>query len=399
MSESSSRASASFGASVQAPVGSNEPREAEPRVWLVVGEKRGDNAQVRNLARAVGWSFSEKMIRMAPEWVEGKPRVRASLDHIDRAASDVLEPPWPDLVMTAGRRLASVALHIKRASGGHTRVVVLGKPRGSASDFDLVVTASHYSVRGGAVRGGARGEAANVARHALPLNQLDLEALADAKKAWVGRLLLLPRPLTALLVGGPTGGLRFDVETARELLTRTREVVDAQRGSLYVTTSRRTPRAVTDYLREACSVNDQLYLYDEHTPAADNPYPGLLALADDFVVTSDSLSMMVEVAQLGRPLRIHPLERDAGAVEKALEACRFLKPLSPRTDEIPGGGLMARVMSRLGWPIHSRDLSAISIRLVEMGLAGWLGEPKVKPVPFVDEALDEVATRIRALLR
>jgi hypothetical protein len=156
---------------------------------------------------------------------------------------------------------------------------------------------------------------------------------------------------------------------------------------------------VSDYLRDACSVNDQLYLYDEKTPAEDNPYPGLLALADDFVVTSDSLSMMVEVAQLGRPLRIHPLERDAGAIERALEAARILSPLSPKTDPIPGGGLMARVMSTLGWPIHSRDLSAISIRLVEMGLAGWLGDPGVKPAPFTDEALDEVVSRIRALVR
>jgi len=389
MSESSNPVRALSGASARGPVPSAEPRDDEPTVWLVVGEKRGDNAQIRNLARAVGWSFSEKTIHMAPQWVNGKPRVRASLDHIDPGASDVLEAPWPDLVITAGRRLASVALWIKQASGGRTRAVVLGKPRGSASDFDLVVTASHYVVR----------DAANVARHALPLNQLDFDALADAKKAWVGRLLLLPRPLTALLVGGPTGGLRFDVETARELLRRTREVVDKQRGSLYVTTSRRTPRAVTDYLRETCSVNDQLYLYDEGTPAADNPYPGLLALADDFVVTSDSLSMMVEVAQLGRPLRIHPLERDAGAIEKALEACRLLRPLSPRRDAIPGGGLTARVMSTLGWPIHSRDLSAISIRLVEMGLAGWLGDPEVKPAAFTDEALDEVANRIRALVR
>jgi hypothetical protein len=60
---------------------------------------------------------------------------------------------------------------------------------------------------------------------------------------------------------------------------------------------------------------------------------------------------------------------------------------------------MARVMAALGWPIHSRDLSAISLRLVEMGLAGWLGDPVVAPAPFVDEALDEVADRIRALVR
>ena len=39
----------------------------------------------------------------------------------------------------------------------------------------------------------------------------------------------------------------------------------------------------------------------------ENPYLGLLALADRFVVTSDSISMLVEVASLRRPLAIFDL--------------------------------------------------------------------------------------------
>ena len=42
-------------------------------------------------------------------------------------------------------------------------------------------------------------------------------------------------------------------------------------------------------------------------PPIENPYQGLLALADHFVVTTDSLSMMVEVARLGRPLSLFAL--------------------------------------------------------------------------------------------
>jgi mitochondrial fission protein ELM1 len=281
-----------------------------------------------------------------------------------------------------------VALFIKQASGGQTRIVVVGKPRGHAADFDLIVVASHYVL----------GDAPNVARHALPLNQIDKHALAEVKKAWVGRLLLLPRPLTALLVGGPTGGLRFDVETAKTLLAETRAVVEAQRGSLYVTTSRRTPPAVVEALRAGCTVNDQFYAYDPDTPEIDNPYQGLLSLADDFVVTSDSLSMMVEVAQLERPLRIHPLARERGPVERVLEGLGLLQPIDPRRDPIPAGGVAARTLSRLGWPIHSRDLTAISRRLVEQGSAGWLGEPISPPQPFADNGLDAVAERIRSLV-
>ena len=38
---------------------------SSPRVWLLVGEKRGDNAQVENLARAIGWAYEEKKIIVA----------------------------------------------------------------------------------------------------------------------------------------------------------------------------------------------------------------------------------------------------------------------------------------------------------------------------------------------
>lgn len=343
-------------------------RRGSPRVWLVVGEKRGDNAQIRNLARALGWECEEKAIYMAPVWVDGKPPLRASLDHVDLDRSDPLEGPWPDLVITAGRRLSSVGLWIKRASIGKTRLVVIGKPRGRAADLDLIVVAAHYVMP----------DADNVVRHALPLMQVDPQVLAEAKKAWVGRLLLLPRPLTALMIGGPTGGLRFDVETARTLVLQTQQLVESHRGSLYITTSRRTPRAVAEWLRETCSSSVQLSLYDPDALPGANPYQGLLALADNFVVTTDSLSMMVEVAGLGRPLALYPLPRDEGALELALTAVGLLRRLSPRTDPIPAGGLASRLFAWFGWPIHSRDLSAIPRVLVEQGQASWLGEVREK---------------------
>jgi len=364
------------------------PSGAAPRIWLLLGEKRGDNAQVRNLATAVGLPFTEKNMVMKPEWVDGKPPVAASIDHLDLDRSDSLDEPWPDLVMTAGRRLASVALHLKQISGGRTRLVVVGKPRGRMQDFDLIVVARHYVLP----------DAPNVARHDLPLMNVDKDALAETKKAWVGRLTLLPRPLSALFVGGPTGGLRLDVETTRRLLDETRKTVDQRRGSLYIVTSRRTPPAVNDFLGNEKSPNEQLYLYDAATPANENPYQGLLALADHFVVTTDSLSMMVEVARLGRPLSLFPLEREGAGFEGVLTRLGLLRRLSPQDDAIPAGGLAARLAAALGRPVHSRDLTAISRLLVAERLASWLLDPVIQPEPYADDALDRVATRIRGLL-
>ncbi len=370
----------------------HEERGGErPTVWLLVGEKRGDNAQVRNLARRAGLDAiaTEKSVVMKTEWIDGKPPVAASLDHVDLDESDALDGPWPDLVICAGRRLASVALFLKQRSGGRTRLVVVGKPRGRASAFDLIVVAAHYVLP----------DAPNVARHAYPLMEVDQAALAETKKAWVGRLTLAPRPLTALFVGGPTGGLRFGVDEARALHADARRLVAGHRGSLYIVTSRRTPDAVVDYFRRAKSPdpNEQLAVYDASLPPIDNPYQGLLALADHFVVTTDSLSMMAEVAQLGRPLSLFALGRAPSCFERGLEAVRLLRPIDPTRDAIPAGGVAARTLAALGRPIHSRDLTATARRLVADGLAAWSTDPMPSASRWADEALDGVVHRVRAL--
>jgi mitochondrial fission protein ELM1 len=360
-----------------------------PRVWLVIGEKRGDNAQIVNLAEAVGWEYEVKTIVVKPQWAIKKPKVRPTLDHIDLERSDSLEAPWPDLVITAGRRLSCVGFWIKRASAGKARLVMIGKPRRLLDSVDLIVAASHYALKPGP----------NVVRHDLPLMHADQRMLESAAALWQSRLAENSRPLTALMVGGPTGGLRFDLETAHDLFEKTIESVEESGGSLYITTSRRTPSDVVEMLRRECPEKARLFEFDSEAPPSENPYHALLALADRFIVTTDSISMMVEVARLGRSLAIYPLESETGGFERGLTALGLLRPLSPRQDSIPGGGLWARTMYRLGRPDYNRDLSAIPRLLVEKGRAGWLGDVWIDSSPYVDDELEAVAERIRSLVR
>lgn len=361
---------------------------ASPRVWILLGQKPGDNAQVLNLQRAVGWPAESKRIVVLPRWEKGKPLIRPSLAHVDLGQSDPLAAPWPDVVFASGRRLACVALWIKRASGGRTRIVMVGMPRHRRGDFDLMVAASHY----------VTAPAPNVVVHDLPLMHVDRSRIEAAVQTWAPRLRELPRPITALMIGGPTGGLRLDVPSVRDLLARALADVERAGGSLYVTTSRRTPPEVVAWLQRECPAGVRLHVFDAEAPAAENPYLALLGLADHFIVTTDSPSMMVEVVDLGKSLALHPLACDVGRFERALERLGLLRPFDPRRDPIPAGGLLARSSHRLGLPIHSRDLSAIPRRLVERGLASWLGDPRVVPkAGGAGEDLDRIVERIRHL--
>ena len=365
----------------------SRPGASAPRVWLLLGEKPGDNAQIRNLADALSWPFEEKNIFVKPEWAIGKPRVRPNLDHLDHERTDPLSAPWPDFVITSGRRLSCVALWIKEASAGSCRIIIIGKQRGMRRAVDLLIVAAHYVID----------HRPNVAQHRLPLMHVDPAALTAARDLWQPRLADLPRPLAAVMVGGKTGSLRLDVEAASDLLDKAIRSVEDNGGSLYITTSRRTPADVVEMLRRRCPESARLHVFDPDAAPADNPYRGLLALADHFIVTSDSISMMVEVVQLRRSLAIYPLERQTTPVEELLIKLHLLRRLSPTTESLPTGGLNERLLGAIGRPVHSKDMSAIPRLLVAEGWAGWLGGKRVQPTRPVENELAAIASRVHAM--
>jgi uncharacterized protein len=134
---------------------------------------------------------------------------------------------------------------------------------------------------------------------------------------------------------------------------------------------------------------------------ADNPYLGLLALADAFIVTGDSASMMVEVARLGRPLMIFPLPVGMPVWERPLYALgRVLH--AGDTGRRWWDWLLQPVGDFLydtaGLP-YSRDLTMLHEALIRRGMASRVGESgAVRPVEGPPDELSLAAERVRALL-
>ncbi len=349
------------------------------RFWLLVSDKLGDNAQVRLLARASGLPFEERHLAMKPRWVHGKPPLHPGIDHLDPARSDPLAPPWPDLVLTIGRRLARVALWIRARSGGRTRLALVGRPRRGLRTFDLVVVPPQYRVP----------EAPGIVRLHLPLFGVDADRLAAARERWRCELAALPRPLTAVLVGGATRPFRFGAAEARRLAADLLALRAREGGSLYVTTSRRTGPVAEEALVAALGGDARVFRFRPDAP--DNPYLGLLAHADRFVVTGDSVSMMVEVIRLGRPLAVWPLPHRRDPLTRLEDLWRRLRdpegPLAP----------LARRLLRHAPVSAPRDLEGFWRYLRARRLAVAFGEPFRPPPPVGGEDLARAAAALRRL--
>ena len=318
----------------------------EVAVWCLLGRKAGDNTQVRALADELGYGYAEKHILARPWELLVHLRRGGSLAGIDRSASSALRPPWPDLVISAGRRNEPVAQWIKQQSGGRTALVHIGRPWASLEQWDLVVTTPQYFLP----------RRSNILHNSLPLHRLSREQLAEAADALRPRLAGLPRPWIAVLVGGDSG--RFVLTTAKgeRLGQLANELAAACGGSLLVTDSARTPSPAADALQARLTVPSYCYRWGGDGA---NPYRGLLALADAFVVTGESMSMLGEASAMGRPLFIFDMGDGAQPWWRLAHSYRY-KPLSHR------------LAMWLGPVRMRREIGNIQAELVAGGRARWL---------------------------
>jgi mitochondrial fission protein ELM1 len=290
-------------------------------------------------------------------------------------------------VIGCGRRSVGVAWQIRRHAGAGTRLVQLGRPRADLDRFDLVVTTPQYRLP----------TRPNVLHLSLPLHRGDPAARAQAAAEWEPAFANLPRPRIALLVGGSAKPFVFDLPTARRLAAEATALARAEGGSLLVSTSRRTPEPAARALCDSLGVAAHVHRW---TPAGGpNPYLAYLALADAFVVTGDSASMLAEACGTGRRVWVLdlPERRAFGAYAKHLLQRLVLAPA-----ERPGARAWAltRWLADLparGWVRYPRDLRRLHRALFDTGRALPLGRPFTAPPPPPLDETDRAVARVRAM--
>ncbi|MFZ4540836.1 MAG: mitochondrial fission ELM1 family protein [Rickettsiales bacterium] len=257
-------------------------------IWGLVDDRTGHTGQVLGVITRLGVPYTLK--RLEYNAFAGLPTglIGATLLAIDKRRSASLVPPYPPLVIAAGRRTLPVLRYIKRKSPS-TRTVYLMKPE-SMQGVDLAVVPEHDGVA----------PSHNVMTTLAPLHAVTPEALATARRAWTNQLESLPRPYIMLCMGGSTKTGRYTASEWREVLQRS--ITLAGNGSLLITTSRRTPKEAMDLCAPLLQLPHLLHRWDTDK---DNPYLGMLACADGIVVTGDSLSMCAEACMAGVPVFIY----------------------------------------------------------------------------------------------
>jgi mitochondrial fission protein ELM1 len=201
---------------------------------------------------------------------------------------------------------------VKRLSGGWTVAVYVQNPKVGLAKFDLVVAMPHDGIAG-----------PNVVEVGSTLHRVTERGLAAARDRWKGRLVPDAQAILGVLVGGDMyagrdrqGGYRLTQAVTQQLTSLLKSTHERHGFSVAITPSRRTGADAKQAIAQALAADAFGTLWDEK---GENPYLGILGLAERIIVTGESISMISEALATGRPVHVLPLKGHAPRQEEFLD--------------------------------------------------------------------------------
>ncbi len=282
---------------------------AGARVLVLSSGKAGHEANARGVAEALGAPYTLRVVTPRPLFARLAPY--GPLDPKDRPgrAGSVFAPPFPHIVIGCGRVTAPYVRAIKRAAREQVFTVFLQDPRHSRGWMDLIWAPAHDGLSGG-----------NVISTLTSPHPFSAARLAGERAAPDPRLVALPAPRAAVLLGGPSGSHDFSPDDVARLAAAVAAIARAG-YSVIATPSQRTPPGLVAAVREGLG-DAPAFVWDG---GGANPYAQMLAHADAILVTGDSVNMVGEAVATGAPVHVfEPSGGRGGKIARYIDALERL---------------------------------------------------------------------------
>ncbi len=277
--------------------------------------------QCIGLAEAMKLDFTVKRIDTKKPWRWLPPSLWIAPLKKLRQKSDLLEAPWPDILITCGRQAIPMSLAIRKASNGKTFTVHIQTPNTKPENFNLVAVPEHDKLRG-----------ANVIVSKGSLTRITKEKLETEAAKFEDQLKDIATPVVTVLIGGTNRCYTVTPDTMKDLCQKLSDL-HAQTGcSFLVTTSRRTGEENTRILKKTLAdIPHQLW-----SGEGDNPYFAYLEKSQAIIVTADSVNMVCEACTSGTPVMVYDLpggNRKFNNFHATMQAEHYTRPFSGRLEQ------------------------------------------------------------------
>ncbi|MEO8651170.1 MAG: mitochondrial fission ELM1 family protein [Hyphomicrobiaceae bacterium] len=257
--------------------------------WIISDGKAGNETQCRGVFDALGLKSEVKRIRPGRLQHLFAPHLPVARAERFGVPGSSFAPPWPDFAIAAGRLTAPYMRALKRHAKLATYTIILQDPKVPLTTADFFWMPEHDRKRGANVL------TTVASPHGFSPDRLATLRAMPPPPAFAA----VPRSWVAVLIGGDGSSYAFKPEDMARFAAALRSLAESGAG-LLMTPSRRTPPALFSAVDHA-TAGFPRFLWDG---TGDNPYPAMLAHADRFVVTADSVNMCGEPAVTGRPIHV-----------------------------------------------------------------------------------------------
>lgn len=265
--------------------------EKNTKIWVLVDHIVGHANQAIELAELLGEKYEIKQIEY--NFFAKLPNFLLSLFPIfvkKSILAKLKSETTPDLIISSGRRTASLAVYLKKLSKGKSKLIQIMRPDLDPKEFALIILPQHdkfnYTLPN-IIR--IIGALTNVRDKLSKMSGEFESAYPDIKK------------YIAVIIGGSTKNYTFTMEHAKLFQQKLSSVENNHSLPLFISFSRRTPENVKNYFRQNFPRPHIIY---DPTDDGMNPYPAMLQNAEFVILTTDSISMCSEVASTGKPLYV-----------------------------------------------------------------------------------------------
>ncbi|WP_253310075.1 MULTISPECIES: mitochondrial fission ELM1 family protein [unclassified Rickettsia] len=271
-------------------------------IWVLGDNRAGNTNQAIALAEELGEKY--ELIELKYNYFSKLPNyfLQGRPIHIKNKLLRSLEAkPFPDIIITAGRRTAALALYLKRKSNNKIKLIQIMQPAVTYDEFDTVILPYHDTLMQ---------ESTNVIRFTGALTGV-LPKLPLAAEELHKNYPQLEK-FIAVIIGGGNKYYKFSDEDAFLLSSLLFRVNHVRKLPFFISFSRRTPNTVKLIIKSL--MPDSTIIYDpkendnlnnkDNLSNKFNPYLGMLSQATYIVSTADSISMCSDAVASGNPLYI-----------------------------------------------------------------------------------------------
>ena len=266
----------------------------EPRIWVLTDHVESNSNQSIALARKLSKNYELKKIEY--NCFAKLPNLFLKLYplHIKRSiVVSLINAPAPDIIICAKRRLAALAVFLKKYYQSTKKITLfqIMRPSINPKEFDLIILPQHDQFDC---------VLPNVVRTIGSLHNID-EQIRQVKEQFLANY-PIRKHCVAVLINGTNKNYSLSLAEAKELALILKNIAANYSLKLFITFSKRTSQNIQKYFRDNISLSHLVHLSSDDSPS---PYPGMLEQADYIITTSNSVSVCSEAVGTGVPVYIY----------------------------------------------------------------------------------------------